>query len=194
MQVCLISVYTTMSLVLWSPLVRLFVGLRREPSGNAEGKHRDPCVHPAWDCYQRRTSVPLCLDFGLTRKLSVSDASWFTASGPRGSRIGWRCCPVCQPRGLEFSPGVYNFSINFKFMSLSGGLGSRVLYWQQHFCKRYLGYLKKIKTTKMQMLLLNFLHFCFFSHLLKVKRKLFYLSQRRKMSCLWQRDVLTAHR
>lgn len=43
-QVCLISVYTTMSVVLWSPLVRLFVGLFCEPSGNAEGNAEDPCV------------------------------------------------------------------------------------------------------------------------------------------------------
>lgn len=45
----------------------------------------------------------------LTRKLSVSVASWFTVARPRGSRIGWRCYPACQPGpwGMELSLGVY---------------------------------------------------------------------------------------
>lgn len=120
--VCLISVYTTMSVVLWSPLVRLFVGLYCEASGNAEGKCRNVCVfvYPPYERvgYQRHTSAFLsaCLrsPLRLTRELSVSDASWFTVTRPSGSRIGWRCGPVCQPgaTGVEFSLVVYFMPFN----------------------------------------------------------------------------------
>lgn len=131
MRVCLISVYTTMSVVLWSPLVRLFVGLYCETSGNAEENaeiYVRVCVRPVWVCYQRHTSAFLSVwlqsRLRLTRELSVSDASWFTASRPHGSRIGWCYYPVCQlgARGVEFNPVVYFMPFNnLKFTSLSTG-------------------------------------------------------------------------
>lgn len=108
MQVCLISVYTTMSVVLWSPLVRLFAGLCCEPSGNAEGS-AEICACPLYEGVIRDTHQRSCLSGRLTHNLSVSDASWFTAARPLGSRIGWRCCPVCQP-GEWSSAWVFTFS------------------------------------------------------------------------------------
>lgn len=123
---CLISVYTTMSVVLWSPLVRLFVGLHCEPSGNAEGS---PCVCVSASCTsvlsETHISIPVCL-------VAVSSSCHPRAQRLGrlliygGSRIGWRCCPVCQPgvRGVEFSPVVYFMPFNnLNFMSLSTGPG-----------------------------------------------------------------------
>lgn len=75
----LISVYTTMSVVLWSPLVRLFVGLYCEPSGNAEGTVeirvcvRVPCMSVLSETH---ISVPVCL-------VAVS-----SSSHPRAQRLG----------------------------------------------------------------------------------------------------------
>lgn len=54
MQVCLISVYTTMSVVLWSPLVRLLAGLCCDPGGNAEG-NAEICACPLDDSVIRDT-------------------------------------------------------------------------------------------------------------------------------------------
>lgn len=74
MQVCLISVYTTMSVVLWSPLVRLLAGLCCDPGGNAEGRS----VRVPWMTVLSETDigVPVCL-------VTVS-----SSSHPQAQRLG----------------------------------------------------------------------------------------------------------
>lgn len=117
--VCLISVYTTMSVVLWSPLVRLLCGALLWAEWEHRGKCRSLCVPYSSMCVIRdthqRSRLSGCgLVFASPGELSVLDAAWFTAARPRGSRIGWRCCPVCQPgpRGVKFSLPVYFMHFN----------------------------------------------------------------------------------
>lgn len=123
--VCLISVYTTMSVVLWSPLVRLLCGALLWAEWEHRGKCRSLCVPYSSMCVIRDTHQRSRLS-GCGHP--ASSASWMQLDlqlrGPAAPGSGGAAA-LCASRGLEESSSACLFTLCTlitNFMPLSTGL------------------------------------------------------------------------